>query len=202
RGSASRDRLAVRRHARADRQLRQDRGGLPAGIHLPARARRSRAAQGAHHAKSRRLVPRLVRETLVSLRDLLLAWGPFIAIGIALLVAAYVLLDPTPPHRVVLATGPENSAYDEFGKRYAEELKRSHIQVELRHTAGSRENLVLLRDGKEHVDLAFVQGGASETIRTDAETPEPVVSLGSLFYEPVWIFYRAERFAKFDSLTA
>jgi len=147
-------------------------------------------------------VPRLVRETLVSVRELFLAWGPFIAIVIALLVAAYVLLDPTPPHRVVLATGPENSAYDEFGKRYAEELKRSHIQVELRHTAGSRENLVLLRDGKEHVDLAFVQGGASETIHTDAENPDSVVSLGSLFYEPVWIFYRADRFAKFGSLTA
>jgi TRAP transporter TAXI family solute receptor len=145
-------------------------------------------------------VPRVVRETLVSIRDLAITWGPFIAVGIALLVAAYWLLDPTPPHRVVLATGPENSAYAEFGRRYAEELKRSQIQVELRNTIGSRENLVLLRDPKQHVDLAFVQGGAAETIRNDGEAHEPVVSLGSLFYEPVWIFYRAASLPKFTSL--
>ena len=145
-------------------------------------------------------MPRVVRETLVSIRDLAIAWGPFIVIGVALLVAAYWLLDPTPPQRVVLATGPENSAYAEFGKRYAEELKRYQIQVELRNTIGSRENLVLLRDPKQHVDLAFVQGGAAETIRNDGEEHEPVVSLGSLFYEPVWIFYRAERLPRFTAL--
>ena len=147
-------------------------------------------------------MPRIVRETLVSIRDLVIAWAPFIVIGLGLLVLTYFLLDPTPPHHVVLATGPENSAYDEFGKRYAAELERYRINVELRHTVGSRENLVLLRDGKQAVDLAFVQGGSSETIRTNEnEDIEPVVSLGSLFYEPVWIFYRAERSRELGSLT-
>ena len=145
-------------------------------------------------------MPRVVRETLISIRDLLIAFGPFILIAVALLVVAYWLLDPTPPHRVVLATGPENSAYAEFGKRYAEELKRYRIEVELRNTVGSRDNLVLLRDRKEHVDLAFVQGGASETIRDDGEEHEPLVSLGSLFYDPVWIFCRAASLPKFNSL--
>jgi len=145
-------------------------------------------------------VPRVVRETLISIRDLLIAFGPFILIAVALLVVAYWLLDPTPPHRVVLATGPENSAYAEFGKRYAEELKRYRIEVELRNTVGSRDNLVLLRDRKEHVDLAFVQGGASETIRDDGEEHEPLVSLGSLLYDQVWIFYRAASLPKFNSL--
>jgi TRAP transporter TAXI family solute receptor len=147
-------------------------------------------------------VPKIVRETLISVRDLLIAWGPFIAIGIALLVLAFFWLDPTPPHRVILGTGPENSAYAEFGKRYAAELKRYHIDVELRPSAGSRENLLWLRDGKQKVDLAFVQGGASETIRTrEEEEQEPIVSLGSLFFEPVWIFYREESIKDFTLLT-
>jgi TRAP transporter TAXI family solute receptor len=147
-------------------------------------------------------VPRIVRETLISVRDLLIAWGPFFVIGIGLLILAYFLLDPMPPKHVVLGTGPENGAYAEFGKRYVEELKRYGISVELRQTVGSRENLVLLRDGKQKLDLAFVQGGASETIRTRAEEEqEPVVSLGSLFFEPVWIFYRADSFKEFTMLT-
>ena len=146
-------------------------------------------------------MPRIVRETLVSVRDLMIAWAPFLILGIALLVVAYWLLDPTPPKKIVLATGPEQSAYAEFGKRYQQELKRYGIAVELRNTAGSRENLMLLRDGKQKVDVAFVQGGASETIRTrEEEEAEPIMSLGSLFFEPVWIFYRAQSFKQFDDL--
>ena len=139
-------------------------------------------------------MPRVVRETLVSARDLALAWGPFVLLGVALLAGAYWLLDPTPPRRVVLATGPERSAYDEFGKRYAAELARYGIAVELKRTLGSRDNLRLLRDPSERVDLAFVQGGSSEHLRTAEEEAkdEPLVSLGSLFYEPVWIFYRGK----------
>ena len=140
-------------------------------------------------------MPKLVRETLVSARDLALAWGPFLVLGVALLAGAYWLLDPTPPHRVVLATGPERSAYAEFGKRYAAELRRYGITVELKATPGSRDNLRLLRDPKERVDLAFVQGGSSERVRTPEEEAQepPLVSLGSLFYEPVWVFYRDDR---------
>ena len=145
-------------------------------------------------------MPRIVRETLVSVRDLLVAWGPFIVIGAGLLIAAYLVLDPTPPRRVVLATGPERSAYAEFGQRYAAELKRFGIQVELRQTLGSRDNLQLLRNRKERVDFAFVQGGASERIRTAEEEAkeEPLVSLGSLFFDPVWIFYRADSAKKLN----
>ena len=147
-------------------------------------------------------MPRVVRETLISARDLALAWAPFLLLGLALFVVAYYLLDPAPPKRVILATGPERSAYAEFGKRYADELKRYGITVELRHTLGSRENLRLLRNGKESVDIAFVQGGASETIRTrEEEELEPVMSLGSLFFEPVWIFYREQAIKDFASLT-
>lgn len=139
-------------------------------------------------------MPRLVRETLVSVRDLALAWGPFVLLGAVLLGVAYWLADPQPPKHVVLATGPEQSAYAEFGRRYAQELRRYGIRVELKTTIGSRDNLRLLRDAKQHVDFAFVQGGSSERMRTPEEEAqeEPLVSLGSLFYEPVWIFYRGK----------
>jgi TRAP-type uncharacterized transport system substrate-binding protein len=147
-------------------------------------------------------MPRFIRHTLVSIRDLIVSFGPFAFIALALLVLAYVLLDPMPPRRVVLATGPERSAYEEFGKRYAVELKRAGIEVELKRTSGSRENLRLLHDGKEKIDLAFVQGGASETLRSaeEAKKEEPMqlLSLGSLFYEPVWIFYREEAAKKLN----
>jgi hypothetical protein len=43
------------------------------------------------------------------------------------------------------------------------------------------------------VQIAFVQGGSTEVGRPDEEQKGvPLVSLGSVFYEPVWLFYRAE----------
>ncbi len=139
-------------------------------------------------------MPRVIRDTLISARELALTAGPFVLLTVALLAAAYYFLKPTPPKRVVLATGSEQGAYAEFGKRYAEELKRYGIEVVLRPSVGSRENLRMLRDAKGDVDIAFVQGGSSETPRTQEQeaTQVPVVSLGSMFYEPVWIFYREE----------
>ncbi len=140
-------------------------------------------------------MPRVVRETLLSIRELAATVGPFVLIAIALLVGTYILLDPTPPKHVVLATGPAGSAYEAFGKRYAAELKRYGISVKLQPSSGSRENLRLLHDMKTPVDLAFVQGGSSEAAqRLDEKDGEvELVSLGSLFYEPVWLFYRTEK---------
>ena len=140
-------------------------------------------------------MPRVLRDTLVMLRELALAWGPFVLLGLLLLVAAYWVLDPAPPKRVTLATGPERSPYDEFGKRYKAELARYGIEVVLRPTRGSFENRRLLRDAKREADLAFVQGGSSDAERTadeDEREGPHLVSLGSLFYEPVWVFYRSK----------
>lgn len=138
---------------------------------------------------------RILRETLLQIREISLTWGPFVLVGLAALVGAYFLLDPAPPKRVVLGTGPETGAYAAFGARYQEELKRFGIQVVLRPTSGSRENLRLLRDPKQDVQIAFVQGGSTESQRAQEEAAKgmPLESLGSLFYEPLWLFYRIDK---------
>ena len=139
-------------------------------------------------------MPRIIGNTLVSVRDLLVAAFPFVLLVLLLLTGAYFLLEPNPPKRIVVATGPEQSAFSEFGKRYAEELKRYGIEVGLLPTLGSQENLGLLRDPQQNVDVGFIQGGSSDVARTvdEDKTGVPLVSLGSLFFEPVWMFYREE----------
>lgn len=139
-------------------------------------------------------MPRLIRTTLISARDMLIASGPFVLLALVLLAAAYYLLDPAPPKRVVLATGPADSAYAAFGKRYAAELKAYGIEVVLKPSDGSAHNLNLLREGTERVDLGFVRGGSSEALRAVDEDAggTSLVSLGSLFFEPVWVFYREQ----------
>ena len=139
-------------------------------------------------------MPKVVRHTLLSIRDLAVSFGPFVFLAIALLSLAYWWLNPNPPKHVTLATGPAQSAYDEFGKRYAKALKADGITVELIATQGSAANLQLLREGK--VDLGFVQGGTSDYTDIDRENLE---SLGSLFLEPLWLFYQEEAARKITS---
>lgn len=140
---------------------------------------------------------RVLRNTLLSIRDLFVTAGPFALLALALLAGAYWLLDPTPPKRVVLATGPERSDSAEFGARYARLLAREGITVQLRVTQGAAENMALLRDPNSGVDVAFVQGGlgaaqGNAPATTDEQVDADLVSLGSLFYMPVWLFYRED----------
>ena len=132
--------------------------------------------------------------SLVSLRELAISAGPFILLTLVLLWLAYLILDPAPPRTVVMATGSEQGAYAEFGKRYATELARYGIKVELRTTAGAAENRRLLRDPNSGVDIAFMQSGAGDAIYAVDEdnSGRPLVSLGDLFVEPVWFFYRTD----------
>ena len=124
---------------------------------------------------------------LLSLRAMLVSAGPFILLALALLTLAYWWLDPNPPKQVTLATGPAQSAYAEFGARYAKALALNGIEVRLVPSEGSSANLQLLREGK--VDLGFVQGGSDES---PLDAKSGIESLGSLFVEPLWLFYKSQ----------
>jgi TRAP transporter TAXI family solute receptor len=123
--------------------------------------------------------------SLISLRDLLVAVAPTVLLIVAASVAAYLVVDPAPPRHVLLATGQENSAYEEFGRKYAQLLARDQIKVTLERSLGSQDNLQRLIDGK--ADIAFVQSGSTSEGEAQRHGLE---SLGSLFTEPVWLFLR------------
>jgi TRAP transporter TAXI family solute receptor len=101
---------------------------------------------------------------------------------------AYKLVNPFPPSQVTMSTGQENSAYAAFGKRYAEMLDKYDIKVTLQPSQGAQENLQRLKEENDNTDIAFVQSGSTE--QGDAEK-YGLVSLGTLFTEPIWLYYRA-----------
>jgi TRAP transporter TAXI family solute receptor len=102
------------------------------------------------------------------------------------LYATYQFVDPAPPDRIVLATGAEGGSYQRYGQAYASRLAAEGIEVELRESAGSAENLSWLRS-ESGVDVAFVQSGLAT-----GEQDGSVLALGSLYLEPLWLFVRAD----------
>jgi TRAP-type uncharacterized transport system substrate-binding protein len=122
---------------------------------------------------------------LLSRRD---RWRVAIAVVALIATALWVslyFLQPAPPRQIVLASGPEFGLYHEYAQRYREILGRHGVTVRERMTDGAGENLRLLLDPKSGVDVAFMQGGVATSPGAD-----DLVMLASLYYEPLWVFYR------------
>lgn len=135
---------------------------------------------------------------LLSLRDLLAtAWWIILIVGIGFVVA-YQFVEPAPPTKIVITTGGESGAYYQFAKRYATILARDGIELEVKASAGSLQNLARLK--ADEAQVGFVQGGVVELPENPDEADDSsLLSLGSVFYEPVWVFYRGDR--KLERLT-
>lgn len=104
-----------------------------------------------------------------------------------LLGAGAFVLESLPPRTIVMATGAEGGANYELGIRYREALAKEGVKLELQPTTGSLDNLRRLRDSSSGVSVGFIQGGTTNR----KESPE-LESLGTIFYEPLWLFRRAE----------
>jgi len=117
-----------------------------------------------------------MRRVLVAVASVLIAGA---------VIGTVALMEPLPPRTVVMATGAQGGAYAEAARRYQAVLARHGVHLELRATNGGVDNLQLLRDPKSGVSIALAQGG----LTTATESPD-VVSLGTVFYEPVWVFLR------------
>ncbi len=115
-------------------------------------------------------------------------------LGIALLVlsAAVLLwtviaaLRPLPGRDLSMATGPAGSVYARTGERYRQILARDGVRLHLVPTNGAIDNLNRLKDPRSGIEVALVQAGTT----TEQDAPD-IVSLGTVFYEEAWFFYRA-----------
>jgi hypothetical protein len=123
-------------------------------------------------------------------RDLNLRDLAAVAVPAVLLIAggfwlAAQFIRPAPPNYLVMSTGAPGGAYQTFAARYRPILAAQGIELRERASAGAVENLKRLLDPNEEVDVGMVQGGLG--LGLDAEG---LVSLGSLYHEPLWVFYR------------
>jgi TRAP transporter TAXI family solute receptor len=109
---------------------------------------------------------------------------PAIALIIAGFVFAWQFVEPAAPDRLVMSTGSKTGAYYDFGRRYKDYFASQGVELVLQNSAGSIENLGRLQRGGE-TQVAFMQGGIG-----GAKSNPDLKALGSVYYEPVWVFVR------------
>ncbi len=110
-----------------------------------------------------------------------------VAFAAVLIWLAFALLRPTPPRSVTMATDPEGSLNADLAKRYREFFAQNGIELKLVPLVGAVESLARLQDSKSNVSIAILPSGM-----TNQRDSPHLVSLGTLFYEPLWFFLRGQ----------
>ena len=118
------------------------------------------------------------------MREFLWTAAPALLLVAAAFWATALFVKPAPPDRIVVATATKGSPYFQLAERYREFLARNGVKLEVKETAGSLENLALLKTGQDGVQAGFLQGGISNS----TNAPQ-LRSLGRVLYEPLWIFH-------------
>lgn len=128
-------------------------------------------------------------------RYLLLSSIVFVAVTAAVIWLAFAVFRPTPPRSVTMAVDPEGSFTAEIAKRYRELLAHDGIALKLAQSRGAAESAALLQDSKSGVSVAIIASG----ITNEQKSPE-LISLGTLFYEPLWGFSRGRALQGYRNL--
>ena len=128
----------------------------------------------------------LARFSEISFRDLAATAGPLVLITVVSIVAAYWYVRPAPPNTITIISGPTDSVFQRTAEKYRKILARNDVKLRILPSEGSLENLKKLTDPAVRVDVGFVQGGVSAGVSL-----EKLISLGSVFHEPLAVFYRS-----------
>ena len=138
--------------------------------------------------------PKKFKRLQMPVKLVTVSWHDLLAIGVPVLLVtalaawlAVKFIGPAPPDLIVMLAGPKESSYYRTAERYAKIIARSRVTVQVVETEGAQDNLRRLADRKVYADVGFVLGGVSEGVETGG-----LISLGSVFVQPILVFYRGK----------
>lgn len=108
--------------------------------------------------------------------------------GVVLTAAIFWFFYSAPPNTIVITGGDKGSLFERNTGKYEKILARKGVTLKILPSEGSLENLKRLADPKFRVDVGFVQAGVAK-----GQNIDNLVSLGSVSYEPLYLFCRADR---------
>ncbi|MBC8039060.1 MAG: ABC transporter substrate-binding protein [Opitutaceae bacterium] len=123
-------------------------------------------------------------------------FSPGLALAVSLFLSFLCLLavawvvHSAPPRTIYLSSGPEGSSFQRWAGAYQEALAKHGVTLKVLPSSGSLNNLDrMLTKGPfgERVDITFVSGGV---VAKDQKL-DGLKSLGSVGYQPLWVYYRS-----------
>jgi TRAP-type uncharacterized transport system substrate-binding protein len=123
-------------------------------------------------------------------------------------LAVVWFVQSVPRGTLTVTSGPAGSSFQRYAERYQASLATHGVKLVIVPSEGSQENLHRLEDRHSDVDIGFVQSGLAGNENRGTNPPgtrarfvqsgptadeklDGLVSLGSIAYQPLWIFYRS-----------
>ncbi len=117
------------------------------------------------------------------------ATAAVLLIAFTLAAAAYLFIQSAPPKSLTISSGPPGSVFERHALSYSNNLAKDHVHVKLVASRGSEENLSRLSAPDSKIDVGFVQDGLVGPGKAEGKQ-RLLNSLGSIMYEPLWVFCR------------
>jgi TRAP transporter TAXI family solute receptor len=114
-----------------------------------------------------------------------LALAAVLLTSLVVVAAVFWFFHSAPPHTITITGGPPGSTFETNAWKYAKILASNGVTLRILPSQGSLENLQRLQNPSFDVDIGFVQGGV-----TNATNSGKLISLGSISYQPLLVFYR------------
>jgi TRAP-type uncharacterized transport system, periplasmic component len=111
-----------------------------------------------------------------------------IFICLVVITSTFWFIHSAPPDTIIITTGDDNTRFVKTAEKYQKILARNGVKLKILKSEGSLENLERLENPSFRVDIGFVQTGVAKGKNLDK-----LVSLGSISYEPLYIFYRSNK---------
>ena len=120
-------------------------------------------------------------------RGMVMSIGAILLTALVIGLGIFAFANSSPPTTITIASGPPGSVFERNAEKYKKILAREGVTLKILPSEGAVENLKRLNDPKAGVDVGFVLGGEVNGVNIDH-----LVSLGSVSYQPLMVFYRGE----------
>ena len=120
--------------------------------------------------------------------DPLTVLSSIIFTSVVIIAGLFWFFHSAPPRTIIITSGDEGTVFKKNAEKYAKILARNGVELKILPSEGSLQNLERLKNPAFKVDVGFVQTGVVKGQNTDK-----LVSLGSISYEPLYIFYRSKK---------
>jgi TRAP-type uncharacterized transport system substrate-binding protein len=127
----------------------------------------------------------VLKHELIAIKESFVELRISVIVILLLIGGVIIYLKPFPFTGITIATSYKGGDWYQFGEAAIAPLKEHGIDVEVVTTNGAIENAEKLNDSKSKVNAGFVYAAA-----LSEDQKKGLYSLGSVSYDPVWIFYR------------
>jgi TRAP-type uncharacterized transport system substrate-binding protein len=119
-----------------------------------------------------------------------LAWLLPLLVLLLVVILALPLIKPAAPREIDLFATPQGTSQYRYAQQYAQLLSEGGIEVQVVETEGVVDTLRRLHQ-TDRASAGFVESGIEGGLE-DPSLTEDLVSLGSLAFEPLWLFVRTD----------